>query len=89
MTTIDVKQTVDIYDLIRMCWGSAKDFLQEVLDAKKDNLLMDFLNDIYQDGGETPDLVELNDLFAFDQDELRKALGMNEEDKDEDEEDED
>lgn len=83
MTTIDVKQTVDIYDLIRMCWGSAKDFLQEVLDAEKDDLLMDFLNDIYQDGGEAPDLVELNDLFSFDQDELKKDLGMNEEDEDE------
>lgn len=89
MTTIDVKQTVDIYDLIRMCWGSAKDFLEEVLDAEKDDLLMDFLNDIYQDGGEAPGLVELNDLFIFDQDELRKDLGMNEEDEDENEEDED
>ena len=45
---------------------------------------MDFLNDIYQDGGETPDLVELNDLFTFDQDELKKDLGMNEEDENED-----
>lgn len=40
-------------------------------------------------GGEAPGLVELNDLFIFDQDELRKDLGMNEEDEDENEEDED
>ena len=86
MDTITVKREMSIYDLARECWSGADDFLNEVIEAGKEDLLMSFLGDIFCE--EDPDLTELNDLFRFDQDELRKDLGMNEEDEDENEEDE-
>ena len=87
--TITVKREMSVYDLASECWSGADDFLNEVIEAGKEDLLMDFLSDIFCE--EEPTLTELNDLFRFDQDELRNNLGMNddEEDADENEEDED
>ena len=86
--TITVKREMSIYDLASECWSGADDFLNEVIEAGKEDILMDLLSDIFCE--EEPDLTQLNDLFRFDQDELRKELGMNEEDENEDEdEDED
>lgn len=87
MNTIAVKREMSIYDLASECWSGADDFLNEVIEAGKEDILMDFLSDIFCE--EEPSLTELNDLFRFDQDELRNNLGMNEEDEDENEEDED
>lgn len=84
--TITVKREMSIYDLASECWSGADDFLNEVIEAGKEDLLMDFLSDIFFE--EEPTLTKLNDLFRFDQYELRNNLGMNEEDE-EDEEDAD
>lgn len=72
------------WDLYESSWGQAKKILDEIAEAGKEEELMDYLES-YGDSAETAiDRTELNDLLAFEWEQVFEDLGINENDEDED-----
>lgn len=78
--TIEVKKEMNFTRLLDECWEGAKDFLCEVLDAGKEEELMQHLSEVFYDG--PADLYELNDYLGYNSNSIREYIGMSEEDKD-------
>lgn len=70
----------NIYDLLENCWGQARQILNEIKDADKDDDLIQHLEDIF--GDQTPSLTELNDYLAYDWEYIYDAIGMSTDDND-------
>ena len=71
---MEIKQDMDFRDLENNCWGQAVDILKEISDADKEDALMNYLEEIYYD--EIPTLTEINDVLAYDWENVYKDIGM-------------
>ena len=71
---MEIKQDMDFNDLRNNCWGQAVDILKEISDADKEDALMSYLEEIYYD--EIPTLTEINDILAYDWENVYKDIGM-------------
>lgn len=71
---MEIKQDMDFRDLENNCWGQAVDILKEISDADKEDALMSYLEEIYYD--EIPTLTEINDVLAYDWENVYKDIGM-------------
>jgi hypothetical protein len=71
---MEIKQDMDFRDLENNCWGQAVDILKEISDADKEDALMDYLEEIYYD--EIPTLTEINDVLAYDWEQVYEAIGI-------------
>ena len=69
-----VKQDFDFNDLRNNCWGQATQILEEIADADKEDALMNYLEEIFYD--EIPDLTEVNDILAYDWENVYEAIGL-------------
>lgn len=71
---MEIKQDMDFGDLENNCWGQAVDILKEISDADKEDALMSYLEDIFY--GDIPTLTEVNDVLAYDWENVYKDIGM-------------
>ena len=71
---MEIKQDMDFRDLENNCWGQAVDILKEISDADKEDALMSYLEEIYYD--EIPTLTEINDVLAYDWENVYKDIGI-------------
>lgn len=74
---IEVKEELDFDDLRERCWGQALTILEEISQKDKEDDLMQYLSEIFDDG--TPSLTEINDILAFDWELVYDDIGMNDE----------
>ena len=70
---ITVKQNMDFYDIRKSAWGQAVEVLDEIYKAGLQNALMEYLEDIFNEG---VDIVELNDLLSYDWAWVYSQIGM-------------
>lgn len=80
---MEIKQDMDFNDLWNNCWGQASNILDEIYEADKEDELMSYLEDIFFD--DIPTLTEVNDVLAYDWEQIYDAIGMSEDEDDEDE----
>lgn len=73
---ITVKQNMDFYDILKNAWGQAVAVLKEIEKEGMQNELMAYLEDIFNEG---VDIVELNDLLAYDWEWVYSQIGMSSE----------
>ena len=71
---MEIKQDMDFRDLENNCWGQAVDILKEISDAGKEDALMSYLEEIYYD--DIPTLTEINDVPAYDWENVYEGIGM-------------
>ena len=71
---MEIKQDIDFGDLENLCWGQATKILEEISDADKKDALMSYLEDIFY--GDIPTLTEVNDVLAYDWEQVYKDIGM-------------
>lgn len=87
MYTITVKATLDFEDLRDKCWGGAIDTLNTIYENDKEDELMSLLAmDVFSD---TPDLTDVNDVLAFEDEWLFETLGISTDDDEEEDFDDD
>ena len=70
---ITVKQEMGFNDIRKSAWGQAVEVLDEIYKAGMQNELMEYLEDIFNDG---VDIVELNDLLSYDWEWVYSQIGM-------------
>ena len=70
---ITVKQGMDFDDIRKSAWGQAVAVLDEIEKEGMEDELMAYLEDIFNDG---VDIVELNDLLAYDWEWVYSQIGM-------------
>lgn len=70
---ITVKQEMNFDDIRKSAWGQAVEVLDEIYKAGMQNELMAYLEDIFNEG---VDIVELNDLLAYDWEWVYSQIGM-------------
>ena len=70
---ITVKQEMDFDDIRKSAWGQAVEVLDEIYKAGMQNELMEYLEDIFNEG---VDRTELNDLLAYDWEWVYSQIGM-------------
>lgn len=80
-----VEYISSFYELYDSSWGQAKQILDEIKEAGKEEELMDYLEEFGYDEQNAIDRTELNDMLAYDWEPIFEALGINENDEDEDE----
>lgn len=73
---MEIKQDVNVWDLKDMLWSGGKDTLEEIFDLDKEDELMEFLESMYADREETPDITEINDLLWFDRNYVLESIGV-------------
>ena len=73
---ITVKQNMDFDDIRKSAWGNAVAALDEIYKEGMQNELMDYLENIFNEG---VDIVELNDLLAYDWEWVYSQIGMSSE----------
>lgn len=71
---MEIKQDMDFGDLKNLCWGQARKILEEISDADKEDALMSYLEDTFY--GDIPTLTEVNDVLAYDWEQVYKDIGM-------------
>lgn len=70
---ITVKQEMDFDDIRNSAWGQAVEVLDEIYKEGMENELMEYLEDIFNEG---VDITELNDLLAYDWEWVYSQIGM-------------
>ena len=73
---MEIKQDVNVWDLRDMLWSGGKDTLEEIFDLDKEDELMEFLESMYADREETPDIAEINDLLWFERNYVLESVGV-------------
>ena len=68
------------YQLERRLWGQAIDTWKEIFNAGKEEEAMQYFEEIFCDQ-EAIDLTTINDILAYDSDDLMEYLGLNEDNK--------
>lgn len=76
-----IEQITSFDELYNSSWGQAVKILDEIYEQDKEEELMSYLDMMFSDT--TPTRTEINDLLAYDWEEIYQAIGM-EEDKDDD-----
>jgi len=71
---MEIKQDMDFRDLENNCWGQATKILEEISDADKEDELMNYLEDIFS--GDIPTLTEVNDVLAYDWENVYEGIGL-------------
>ena len=70
---ITVKQEMDFDDIRKSAWGQAVEVLDEIEKEGMQEELMEYLEDIFNEG---VDHTELNDLLAYDWEWVYSQIGM-------------
>ena len=70
---ITVKQEMEFDDIRKSAWGQAVEVLDEIYKVGMQNELMEYLEDIFNEG---VDRTELNDLLAYDWEWVYSQIGM-------------
>lgn len=68
------------YDLEARLWGQACDTWREIMEAGKEDEAFRYFEEIFC-GEEAINITSINDILAYDSDDLMEYLGLNEEDK--------
>lgn len=71
---MEIKNDYGFRDLQNACWGQATKILDEISDADKEDALMSYLEDIFSD--DIPTLTEVNDLLAYDWEQVYEGIEM-------------
>ncbi len=71
---MEIKQDMDFGDLENNCWGQATTILREISDADMEDALMSYLEEIFSE--DIPTLTEVNDVLAFDWENVYEGIGM-------------
>lgn len=81
--TLTVQRELDFNDLFNECWGGAIDTLNTIEAHDKGDELMSLLAlDCF---GSTPDMTDVNDVLAFEDEWIFEMLGISDDDEEEDE----
>lgn len=80
---MEIKREFTFYDLIDECWGGAIPTLDTISEHDKQDEFMQLLQEIFE---EIPDLTQVNDFIAFDDNYIFEMLGIEEEEEDEENE---
>ena len=64
------------YELERKLWGQAKDTWREIFEADKEEQALQYFEEIFC-GEEAIDITTINDILAYDSDDLMEYLGLN------------
>ena len=88
--TINEYGEKDFYNLFENSWSGAKDTLEDIIKAEKEEEFMQYLDEVFMLDDEITD-TELNDFIWFSRDEIYENLGLDENgeiitDEDDDEE---
>lgn len=76
-----IKKEYDYNDLRNNSWSGAVNTLKRVEEANKEEELMNFLEDIFNEN--IPTDTEVNDILWFDSELIYESLGITDEDEDE------
>lgn len=77
---MEIKRYFTFYDLIDECWGGAISTLDTIREHDKQDEFMQLLQEIFE---EIPDLTQVNDFIAFDDNYIFEILEINEEEGEE------
>lgn len=77
---MEIKDDYSFEDLYNKCWGEAKDLLKCIYDNNREEIFMDYLEDVYRLS--TPCLVDVNDFLWYNKDEILSELGLNNDEED-------
>lgn len=72
------KEITDFYELKRNSWSGALDTLKDIERAGKEDNLMQLLEEVFADRGETPTETEVNDFLWFESEFIYENVGLNE-----------
>ena len=75
--TINEYDTNDFYNLFENSWSGARDTLEDIIKAEKEEEFMQYLDEIFGTEEELTD-TELNDFIWFSRDEIYENLGLDE-----------
>ena len=75
--TINEYDTNDFYNLFENSWSGARDTLEDIIKAKKEEEFMDLLDMYFGTEEELTD-TELNDFIWFERDTIYEDLGLDE-----------
>lgn len=67
----------DFYNLFENSWSGARDTLEDIIKAEKEEEFMQYLDEIFGTEEELTD-TELNDFIWFSRDEIYENLGLDE-----------
>ena len=79
-----IKQDMDFNDLMNNCWSCAIDTLKTIEEHNKEEELMQFLEDTFD---ECPDITRINDYLWFSGEEIFECLEIFETEEEEEEDD--
>lgn len=68
------------YELEEKLWGQAVDTWKEIMEADKEDQAMLYFEEIFC-GEEAINITSINDILAYDSDDLMEYLGLNEDNK--------
>ena len=75
--TINEYDTNDFYNLFENSWSGARDTLEDIIKAEKEEEFMQYLDEVFCDSDEITD-TELNDFIWHDRDTIYENLGLDE-----------
>ena len=75
--TINEYDTNDFYNLFENSWSGARDTLEDIIKAEKEEEFMQYLDEVFCDSDEITD-TELNDFIWHDRDIIYENLGLDE-----------
>lgn len=75
--TINEYDTNDFYNLFENSWSGARDTLEDIIKAEKEEEFMQYLDEVFCDSDEITD-TELNDFIWHDRDMIYENLGLDE-----------
>lgn len=75
--TINEYDTNNFYNLFENSWSGARDTLEDIIKAEKEEEFMQYLDEVFCDSDEITD-TELNDFIWFERDTIYENLGLNE-----------
>lgn len=75
--TINEYDTNDFYNLFENSWNGARDTLEDIIKAEKEEEFMQYLDEVFCDSDEITD-TELNDFIWFERDTIYENLGLDE-----------
>lgn len=75
--TINEYDTNDFYNLFENSWSGARDTLEDIIKAEKEEEFMQYLDEVFCDSDEITD-TEVNDFIWFERDTIYENLGLDE-----------
>lgn len=75
--TINEYDTNDFYNLFENSWSGARDTLEDIIKAEKEEEFMQYLDEVFCDSDEITD-TELNDFIWFGRNTIYESLGLDE-----------